>query len=111
MALVKLGAIAVALAGRAWDRLSPMVQAALADGRMTQEERTAIEEAVRELVKDFASADDLTKIAEAVGLPLPGLLAKLAAMVIERFAFAHDPDIATASALVYPVAAPGEGAP
>jgi hypothetical protein len=105
-ALLKLGNIAVAMAGRAWDALGPIVQQSLADGKMTAEERSQIEAKVEALLKDFASADDLADIASALGLPLPGLIAKIAAMIIEKFAFAHDPANITQSKLAFPVASP-----
>jgi uncharacterized membrane protein YebE (DUF533 family) len=103
-ALIQLGVIATGMAGRAWDALSPSIQAAFADGKMTAEERKQIEAKVQELLKDFASADDLANIASALGLPLPGLVAKIAAMLIEKFAFAHDPATPQGSNLAFPVA-------
>ena len=106
-ALLKLGAIALAMAGRAWDKLSPDIQAALADGKMSPEERAHIEAEVQALLKDFASADDLEEIGKALGIPLPGLVAKIAAMLIEKFAFAHDASNPAVSAKVYPVAPGG----
>ena len=104
VALLKLAAIATGMAGRAWDTLAPEVQKALADGKMTSDERAVIEAKVQELLKDFASADDLKAIADALGIPLPGLVAKIAAMLIEKFAFAHDPTTPTQSRLAFPVA-------
>lgn len=102
-ALLKLGAIAIAMAGRAWDKLSPAIQQAMADGKITAEERGAIEAEVQALLKDFTSSDDLAQIASALGIPLPGLVAKIAAMLIEKFAFAHDPGNVTVSAKAFPV--------
>ena len=105
-ALIQLGVIAVGMAGRAWDKLSPEIQKAFADGKMSPEERAGIEALVGELLKDFASSDDLESIAKTLGLPLPGIIAKIAAMLIERFAFAHDPANPGVSRLAYPVAQP-----
>jgi len=102
-ALVKLGAIALGMAGRAWDKLAPQVQAALADGTISADERAAIEASVKELLKDFTSEDDLKAIGEALGLPLAGIIAKIASMLIEKFAIAHDPTNPAVSALAYPV--------
>lgn len=101
--LLKLAAIAAGLAGKAWDTLSPDIQAALADGKMTPEERLHIEAHVGDLLKEFADGDELKQIAEALGLPLPGLVAKIAAMLIEKFAFAHDPTTPAQSKLEFPV--------
>jgi len=102
-ALMKLGAIALGMAGRAWDKLAPQVQAALADGTISTEERASIEATVKDLLKDFTSEDDLKAIGEALGLPLAGIIAKLASMLIEKYAIAHDPGNLKVSALAYPV--------
>ena len=102
-ALLKLAAIAAGMAGRAWSNLSPVVQKAMADGKLDAPERAEIEAKVQELLKDFASADDLKLIADALGIPLPGLVAKIAAMLIEKFAFAHDPTTPNQSRLAFPV--------
>ena len=102
-ALLKLAAIATGMAGRAWASLSPVIQASMADGKLEASERAVIEAKVQELLKDFASADDLALIASALGIPLPGLVAKIAAMLIEKFAFAHDATTPQQSRLAFPV--------
>jgi hypothetical protein len=103
LALARLGVIGSAMLGRAWDKLSPVLQNSLADGKLTAIERLEIEKMVGELVKDFTSADDLEDIAEALNLPLAGVIAKIASFLIERFAAAHDPDILAVSSGAYPV--------
>lgn len=101
---LKVAALVTAMAGKAWDTLAPKLQAALADGTISPEERSAIEAQVKLLVADFTSEDDLKALADALGLPLPGLIAKIASMLIGIFTSAHDPAINTVSAKAYPVA-------
>lgn len=108
-ALLRIGVLATTILGRAWDTLAPQVQAAIADGKVTAEERAALERAVRSLVGQFVGEDELEQLARAIGLPLPGLIAKLASMVLDQFTKAHDPDVPTESALAFPVAAPAAG--
>lgn len=104
-ALLRVAALASTLVGRAWDTLAPQVQAAIADGKVTAEERAALERAIRGLVGQFVTEDELAALAKALGLPLPGLVAKLASMVLDTFTKAHDPDVPTESALAFPVSA------
>lgn len=105
-ALLKLGVIAAGMSGRAWDRIGPAAQAALADGRIDAAERAHLEAIVQGLLRDFSSEDDLKEITEALGLPLPGIVAKIAAMVLGRFTQAHDEVNTEVSALEFPVAMP-----
>jgi hypothetical protein len=110
LALLRLGTIGVAMLGRAWDRLSPLVQAALADGKITAEERAAIEAAVKGLLSEFTSEDELAEIGRALGLPMAGIIAKIASFLIDRWTQAHDPTVPTVSAKAFPVGAdPFEG--
>lgn len=103
-ALLKLAAIATGMAVRAWNALSPVAQAAFAnDGKWDDVERKQFEDKVQEILKDFASADDLKEICEALGIPLAGIVSKIAAMLIEKFAFAHDPEILSQSPLAFRV--------
>jgi hypothetical protein len=105
IALLKLGEIVATLAGKAWNELSPKIQAALAnDGKIDAAERAEIEVVVASLVKDFTDAASLTEIAKALGLPLPGLIARIAAGIIDIVTKAHDPDIKdSASPAAFPV--------
>ena len=105
--LLKLAALVTTMLGRAWDRLSPQVQAAIADGKITAEERAALEKEIGSLALEFVSQDDLTAMATILGLPFPGLIAKLASMVLDTFTKAHDPSNPTVSALAFPVS-PGD---
>jgi hypothetical protein len=102
--MLKLAALVTAMLGRAWDRLSPTIQAAIADGEVTAEERAQLEAEVRLLVSEFATQDDLKAMATILGLPLPGLIAKIASMMLDTFTKAHDPANSTVSSLAFPVA-------
>jgi hypothetical protein len=91
------------MAGRAWDRLSPQIQVALSDGTISPAERLEIEATVKALVAEFTSSDDLAALASALGLPLPGLIAKIASMLIGMFTSAHDVTNTATSSLQYPL--------
>lgn len=109
-ALLKLGEIAAMLAGKAWAELSPKVQAALAnDGKIDPAERAEIEAIIAKLVVEFTEADSLKEIASALGLPLPGVIARIAAYIIDMVTKAHDPDIVTSMApSAFPVSSPSD---
>lgn len=99
IALLKLGEIITTVAGKAWNRLSPKVQEALAnDGRIDAAERAVIEAIVSELVVELTDTDSLTDIAKALGLPMPGLIARIAAGIIDLVTKAHDPGITNSMA-------------
>lgn len=102
-ALIRVGELGVLMLGRTWDALSPKMQVMLADGKITAEERAEIEAILRDLLDEFTSEDELEKLARALGLPLAGVIAKIASFVIEKFTAAHDPTIPTVSANAYPV--------
>lgn len=102
-AMLKVAALATSLAGRAWDKLSPQLQLALADGAISATERADIERSVKELLADFTSSDDLEKLAVALGLPMPLLIGKIASMLIGMFTSAHDVTNTATSALQYPL--------
>jgi hypothetical protein len=110
-ALLQLAQLVTMLAGKAWDRLSPKVQAALADGRVTPEERAGIEAEVKAILAEggeqLTSADELGKIASALGLPMAGLIARIAAGIIDMVTRSHDPDLVEDSAAptAFPVGA------
>jgi hypothetical protein len=98
----KLAEIGVGLVGKSWDRLGPEVQTALADGKVTAEERAVIEKAAL----DVLTAEDeavLTGIGKAVGVRFAAIIAKLAGNFIETWAKAHDPFNPTVSKLAFPV--------
>jgi hypothetical protein len=97
-AMLKLGEIGLAMATDAWQTLAPAVQARVADGEFSVEDRKAIEAIVASLVDKYTSSGELQKIAEALGLPVPGIIAKIAAFIIDRVTAAHDPDILESAA-------------
>jgi uncharacterized membrane protein YebE (DUF533 family) len=105
IAILKLGEIVTTLAGKAWSRLSPKIQEALAnDGKIDAAERAVIEAIVSELVMEFTDTESLTEIAKALGLPLPGIIARIAAGIIDLVTKAHDPGIAASmSPAAFPV--------
>jgi hypothetical protein len=105
----KLANIGVALVGKAWDRLGPEVQKALADGKITAEERAAIEEVAMQLLDEVADKATIEDIAKAVGLPVPGIIAWLVSGFIDRWVAAHDPRIPEASPKAFPVAVAAAG--
>jgi len=104
-AWTKLANIGISLAGKAWDHLGPVVQQALADGKITAEERAAIEKVVQDLVEEDTSKGALEEIAKAVGLPFAGIIARLAADFIDTWTAAHDPANTSVSRLAYPTPA------
>ena len=103
-ALLKLGQIGLAMATDAWQTLAPAVQVRVADGNFSAQDRADIEAMVGKLLEKYTSSDELQKITEALGLPLPGIIAKLAAFIIDRITSAHDPQLLnTASPAAFPV--------
>ena len=109
-AILKVGEIVATLAGKAWAELSPKVQLALAnDGKIDPTERAEIEAIVAKLVEEFTDSATLKEVATALGLPLPGLIARIAAGIIDLVTKAHDPDILTSMApAAFPVASPAD---
>jgi hypothetical protein len=104
-AWAKLANIAIALAGKAWERVGPEVQKALADGKITAEERAAIEAAVMQVVEEATDKATLEQIGAAVGLPMPGIIAWIASYFIDKWTAAHDPSNTSVSKLAFPVTA------
>jgi hypothetical protein len=102
---LKLAAIVTALLQKGWEHIGPEVQTALADGKLDAAERAAIESSVQELLKDATDEATLKEIGDALGLPLAGIVAKIASHLIEKWTSAHDPSITTASANAFPTPA------
>lgn len=98
----RLAEVGGSLAGRAWDALGPTMQMALADGKITSDERKTIER----VALGILTANDrvvLDAIAKEVNIPFEGILVKLADDFIDTWAAAHDPANAEVSRLAYPV--------
>ena len=89
---------------RAWDGLGPDLQAALADGRISLEERKGLEAKLHALLVDITSQDDLEALAKALGLPMSGLISWIGEKVIRIWISAHDPD-STDSAAAFKLSA------
>jgi hypothetical protein len=102
-AALKLAAIGASLLQKAWNDLGPKIQAALVDGSMTADERASIEDSVKAMLKDVTDEATLKEIGDALGLPLPGIIAKIAASLIATWTQAHDPLVTSQSKLTYPV--------
>ena len=102
-AALKLAAIGTALLQKAWGSLSPVLQQSLADGKLTGEERAALEVQVQALLKEVTDEDTLKEIGEALGLPLAGIIAKLASYLIGVWTEAHDTAVPTSSAKTFPI--------
>lgn len=109
-AILKLSEIAAMLAGKAWAELSPKVQAAFAnDGKIDPTERAEIETVIAKLVEEFTDAASLKEIASALGLPMPGIIARIAAYIIDMVTKAHDPEILNSmSPSAFPVSSPSD---
>ena len=99
---LKLAAIGASLLQKGWDHIGPEVQTALADGTISAEERAAIEASVKELLADATDEATLKEIGDALGLPLAGVVAKVASWLIGKWTQAHDPTITTVSANQFP---------
>ena len=108
-ALLKLSALALTMAGELWSEFSAEFQRRIADGQIDAADREAFRQLVAAKIEKYTSAEELRKIAEALGLPLPGIIAKVTEFVIDRLAKAHDPVIQDVSAKAFPVGASTDG--
>ena len=104
LAGLQLAAIGTALLQKAWAKLGPDIQTALADGTFSAEERAGIEARVRELLKEVTDDDTLKSIGDALGLPMAGVIAKIVSYLIGKWTEAHDAAVVTSSAKTFPVA-------
>jgi hypothetical protein len=107
---LKVAALVTSIAGKAWDTLSPELQKILADGKVSAEERAELEAVALKLAREATSEDNLADLARAFSLPLPGLIAKIASMLLDVFTKAHDATNQSVSALAFPVATPAADA-
>jgi hypothetical protein len=103
---LKLAAICAALLQKAWGALSPDLQAAFADGKFDNTERAALEIKLQGLLKEVTDEATLAEIGSALGLPLSGVIAKIASYLIGKWTEAHDPAIVTTSANTFPAPDP-----
>lgn len=85
-----------------WERLTPEVQEQIAVGNWKPFEG-AIAKGVQDALVAAVGQGALQKVAQALKLPLGSLVATVAQYVIEHFLAAHDPEVTTVSANVYPV--------
>lgn len=105
-ALLKLGNIGFSMAGDLWSQFSVEFQKRIADGKIDADDREYFRLMVKQNIEKYTSAEELKKIADALGLPLPGIIARVAEYIIDRLTKAHDPVIEEVSDLAYPVKAP-----
>jgi hypothetical protein len=103
LALLRVAAIAMAMAGDLWNELAREFQVRVADGSIGPGDREAFRQIVAAKIEEYTSADELAKLAAALGLPLPGLIAKVAEFIIDRVTKAHDVTIQDVSAKAFPV--------
>lgn len=102
-AWTKLANLGLAIAGDVWAAMSAEFQLAIADGRITSTERTALKAVAVAQVEKYTSSEELAKIATALNLPLPAVIGWVGEWLVDRFTKAHDPDNQTVSAGAYPV--------
>jgi hypothetical protein len=107
-AMVRLGAIAFAMAGDLWDELSREFQARVADGTFDADDRAAFKALIQRKIEHYTTKEELEKLAVAARLPMPGILAWVAEWVIDRLSKAHDPNVTEVAAGAFPVKG-GEG--
>ena len=106
---LRLAAIGLAMVGDLWNELSREFQLRIADGKIDADDREAFRTLIASRIETYTSAEELKKIAEALGLPLPGIIARVAEYVIDRLTKAHDPLTPEVSAKAYPVDPAPEG--
>lgn len=103
-AWTKLANLGLAIAGDTWNAMSAEFQKAIADGKITSEERAALKVIALAQVEKYTSKDELENLARTLGLPLPAIIGWVGEYLIDRFTKAHDPAVSSASAGAYPVA-------
>lgn len=103
LALTRLGAIAFAMVGDLWTDFSREFQVRIADGKIDADDRLAFRALVDAKVEKYTSREELGKLAAALNLPMPGVIAWLAEWAIDRLTAAHDPDVPAVSSGAYPV--------
>lgn len=103
--------LVTSMAGRAWSKLEEPVKRIYRDGIVSLDERKELEALINDLVYDFTSKDDLERLAKALNMPLSGLIATIAELVLHRFVAAHDPDDASVPAGQFKIAPDPEPEP
>ncbi len=107
----RLAGIGLAIAGDLWHSLSTEFQTMIADGKIDEAERAAIKKMVEQKLEQYTSRGEIEKIAVALGLPLPAVIAWVAEYLIDRLTKAHDPMTPDVAEGAYPVrAAPAPAA-
>lgn len=104
-AWARLAVIGLAMANDLWESLTITYQQDMVDGKLDRELYTKI---LGDKLEKYTSKEELEKIAKAVKLPVPGILAWLAEYIIDRILAAHNPANAGVSAKQYPVTSEGD---
>lgn len=89
-AWAQLANIGLAMVRDLWDELSREFQARIADGMVDAADKDALRAIISAKVEVYTSKAELEKIAKAVGLPLPGVIAWLAEYMIDRLVKSFD---------------------
>jgi hypothetical protein len=101
-AFIRLGAVAFAMAGDLWTKLSTEYQTRIADGSFDAADREAFKTIIGREIERYTSREELVKLAEATKLPLPGVIAWVAEWIIDRLTKANDPDIVAVPSMYAP---------
>lgn len=94
--------LADVLQSKVWARLTPEVRAEVAKGNWKKVE-TEVLAAVKEAAIQEVGEGFVTNMAKTLKLPMPSVLGTVAGFLIERYLNAHDGNVRTASAMMYPV--------
>jgi hypothetical protein len=102
-AYARLGVIGLAMLADLWDELSREFQLAIADGNITADERAVLRKVIEAKIEKYSSRGELQKLAEALKLPIPGIIAWFAEYAIDRLTAAHNPANSRVSEAAYPI--------
>jgi hypothetical protein len=102
-AIAKVAQIGLTIVGDVWNSLSPTLQASFADGQLTTDEREEIIKVVSDKLSALDVGGTVSGIANALGLPLSGVIGTIAEWVINHLAKAHTASDPSVSAKAYPV--------
>lgn len=103
-AAANIGNVGLSIANSIWTKVAPEVQAALADGVLTADERAHLISLVTVEVTGIDVNGTVSKIASDLGLPLSGVIGTIAEWVINHYAQAHDQNNPNVSDMSFPVA-------
>ena len=99
LAAQKLIDLSVVYGQRIWPKLETEFRAAMADGVLSQAERTRLEDILKAEVLNTFTQKELEQLASDLGVPFAGLIASIASRVLQMVIRANDPDDPTPKAL------------